>query len=70
MLRSFADLDRWRGGHRYDYCNAASVTSTQLKDGTYFKSEFGQIGLPAFETLERERATAVLSLPFAAFQRC
>ena len=35
----------------YDYCGASFVTSQKLADGTYFKSEFGQVSLPAFETL-------------------
>ena len=35
----------------YDYCTAAFVTSTRLNQTTLFKSEFGQVALPAFETL-------------------
>jgi hypothetical protein len=33
------------------YCDASYVASTRLDRPTYFKSEFGQCGLPAFETL-------------------
>ena len=37
----------------YDFCTAAGVTSTTLNGTkpTYFKSEFGQVSLPAWETL-------------------
>jgi len=36
----------------YNYCDASYVTSAQLDQDTYFKSEFGQVSLPAFETIE------------------
>lgn len=35
----------------YNFCNASYVTSTQRNVSTYFKSEFGQVSLPAWETL-------------------
>jgi hypothetical protein len=35
----------------YSYCDSSFVTSTQLDRPTFFKSEFGQESLPAFETL-------------------
>lgn len=35
----------------YNFCTESYAVSQQLNQSTYFKSEFGQVGLPAFETL-------------------
>ena len=35
----------------YDFCTAALITSTSMNASTFFKSEFGQVSLPAFETI-------------------
>eukprot|EP00756_Hemistasia_phaeocysticola_P048317 Hpha_TRINITY_DN22747_c0_g1::TRINITY_DN22747_c0_g1_i1::g.34296::m.34296/K01192/E3.2.1.25, MANBA, manB; beta-mannosidase len=35
----------------YNYCTANFVASKQRNQSTFFKSEFGQVSLPAFETL-------------------